>query len=209
MTTAARMRGRVSETNRERVFLPVADALAGCTGPDGQTGPGPRGSTPTLQDQVAHGTRGGSLDESARRLSHEELRAAHAFAAEGHNVISLPERAGRGRTADLEVCGRPVEVKSWLSLADRHGVTPTRRSVVNKLISAEGQSGFVVLVANGSGLSPADAMSGLAQYASERPWSSIRTVRLIGDGFDLSWQRSAGLIVQPSRRRAPSLGIGV
>ena len=30
-----------------------------------------------------------------------------------------------------------------------------------------------------------------------------------GDGFDLSWQRSAGLTVHPSRRRAPSLGIDI
>lgn len=197
------------ETAPARAFLPVADALAGCTGPDRHADPGPRAVTRAPQAEVPHGTAGGSLDESARRLSHEELRAAKAFAAEGHTVVSMPERPGRGRTADLEVCGRPVEVKSWLSLADRDGVIPSRRSVLNKLISAEGQSGFVVLVANGSGLSPADAMSGLAQYASERPWSTVRTVRLIGDGFDLSWQRSAGLTVHPSRRRAPSLGIDI
>jgi len=200
---------RAPGTTRDRVFLPVADALARCTGPQRRAGPGQLGTRVEPQAQGSHGPRGGSVDESARRLSHEELRVARAFAAEGHTVISIPERPGRGRTADLEVCGRPVEVKSWLSLADRHGVTPGRRSVVNKLISAEGQSGFVVLVANGSGLSRADAVSGLARYASERPWSTIRTVRLIGDGFDLSWQRSAGLTVQATRRRAPSLGMGI
>ena len=207
MTADARLAGGAHARTRQRVFLPVGDALAGCAGPDRQAGP--RETTPGPQAQAPHGTRDGSLDESARRLSHEELRVAQAFAAEGHTVKSVAERPGCGRTADLEVCGRPVEVKSWLSLADRHGVTPSRRSVLNKLISAEGQSGFVVLVANGSGLSPADAVSGLAQYASERPWSTISTVRLIGDGFDLSWQRYAGLIVEPSRRRTPGLGVGI
>lgn len=209
MTADARVPSGVPATTRRRVFLPVADALAGCTGLDREAVPGPRVTASGRQARTPHGTRVGSVDESARRLSHEELHVASAFAAEGHTVKSIPERPGRGRSADLEVCGRPVEVKSWLSLADRHGVTPSRRSVLNKLISAEGQSGFVVLVANGSGLSPADAVSGLAQYASERPWSTVTTVRLIGDGFDLSWQRCAGLAVQPSRRRAPGLGIGI
>lgn len=209
MTADARVPGGVAGTGRQRAFLPVADALAGCTGPDRQGGPGSRVPPSGPQAQAPHGAGVGSLDESARRLSHEELRVARTFVAEGHTVKSIPERPGRGRSADLDVCGRPVEVKSWLSLADRQGVTPSRRSVLNKLISAEGQSGFVVLVANGSGLSPADAVSGLAQYASQRPWSSVRTVRLIGDGFDLSWQRCAGLILQPSRRRAPGLGMGV
>lgn len=151
----------------------------------------------------------GRLDESERRLSHEELRVARVFADEGHTVRSLPEGRGRGRSADLDVCGSPVEVKSWLSLADRHGVTPSARSVVNKLTSAEGQSPFVVLVANGSGLSPAEATSGIAQYATMRPSSGIRAVRVIGDGFDLSWRRSTGLVTGRQRRPQPDLGMGI
>ena len=122
---------------------------------------------------------------------------------------SLPEGRHRGRTADLEVCGVPVEVKSWLSLADRQGGPPSWRSVVNKLIGAEGQSQVVVLCASGSGLTASDAAIGIARYAAERPGSAINTVRAIGDGFDLSWGRVPVLErgVLPSRRRG--LGVGM
>lgn len=164
-----------------RAFTQVADALAAC----------PRGK--------------GSLDETARRLSHEELRVARALAAEGHTVKSVPERRGGGRTADLDVCGSPVEVKSWLALPDRHGVAPGIRSVVNKLISAEGQSAVVVLSASGSGLSAADASAGVARYAALRPRSGVTSVRVMGDGYDLSWRRSPGLEL----RRSPHRGLGI
>lgn len=161
-----------------------------------------------VSDAAPHRLSGGSLDESARRLSHEELHVARALAAEGHTVRSLPDGRGRGRTADLEVCGVPVEVKSWLSLGERHGVAPGPRSVVNKLISAEGQSGLVVLVANGSGLSASAATTGVARYAALRPSSSIRTVRVLGDGFDLSWTWQPRVELGRSRHRAPGIGIG-
>lgn len=168
-------------------FRPVQDALESC--------------------RITH--RSGALDESARRLSHEELHVAERLAAEGHAVRSLPEGRHRGRTADLEVCGVPVEVKSWLSLADREGSPPGWRSVVNKLIGAEGQSRVVVLSATGSGLSASDAAMGIARYAAERPSSCIHTIRAIGDGFDLSWGRVA--IAEPSlvpaRRRSLAVGM--
>lgn len=175
---------RNARRGRAHPFVPFAESFDDCTG-------------------------SGSLDESERRLSHEELRVALAFVAEGHAVRSLAERPGRGRCADLEVCGKPVEVKSWLSLKDRQGVTPGSRSVVNKLTSAEGQSPFVVLVANGSGLSATDARSGVARYAATHPTSSITTVRVMGDGFDLAWQRSAGLAARRAQRSEPHLGVGV
>ena len=178
---------------------PVGGATARCCATDPSN---PRGA-------AGHARRGGAVDESARRLSHEELRVARAFADEGHSVRSLPERPGRGRSADLEVCGNPVEVKSWLPLADRHGVRPSRRSVVNKLISAEGQSPFVVLVANGSGLSAAEARSGLARYAAERPSSPVTAVRVMGDGFDLSWQRTPVLAAGRLRARGPDRGLAL
>jgi hypothetical protein len=188
-----------------RPFVPVAGALKGCFGGGRGAGAGgPRGNA-----AVGHPPGGGSLDESARRLSHEELLAARAFAAEGHSVRAVPERRGRARTADLDVCGTPVEVKSWLPLADRDGVAPNHRSVVNKLISAEGQGRFVVIVAGGSGLSASDAAAGVARYAVTRPSSSVRTVRVIGDGFDLSWRRSPTLMLGRSRQQRPGQGIGM
>jgi len=132
----------------------------------------------------------GALDETARRLSHEELHVARVLAGEGHDVRSLPESRGRGRTADLEVCGSAVEVKSWLPLEERRGIAPTPISVVNKLISAEGQSAAVVLSAVGSGLTHEAASAGVARYATMRRSCSIAAVRVLGDGFDLSWERS-------------------
>lgn len=122
---------------------------------------------------------------------------------------SLPEGRNRGRTADLEVCGVPVEVKSWLPLSDRDGVPPGWRSVVNKLISAEGQSGVVVLSATGSGLSRSDAAKGIARYAAERPRSGIHTIRAIGDGFDLSWARVPVVGRSRATDRRQRLGAGM
>lgn len=171
-------------TARDGTLVPVGDVLA-C--------------------RASHPPGRGGLDETARRLSHEELRVAETLASEGHAVRSLAEARSHGRTADLEVCGEPVEVKSWLSLADRNGVAPGWRSVVNKLISAEGQSSVVVLSAAGSGLSATDAATGIARYAAERPVSRIRSVRAIGDGFDLSWGRGPGI----ERRPAPSRRSGL
>lgn len=176
--TASEVTAEERPTFRPRPFLPVSAALAGC----------------------AH--REASLDESARRLSHEEFRVARALAGEGHHVKSVAERRGRGRSADLEVCGTPVEVKSWLALPERRGVLPGPRSVVNKLISAEGQSPVVVLAAEGSGLTASAAAAGVASYARLRPGSGITTVRVMGDGFDLSWRRRAGIELATSPGRA-------
>ncbi|HXR67763.1 MAG TPA: hypothetical protein VN712_03930 [Dermatophilaceae bacterium] len=179
--TVSTANGAEGPVYRPRPFLPVSAALGACE----------------------HGNA--SLDESARRLSHEEFRVARALAAEGHDVRSVAERRGGGRTADLEVCGTPVEVKSWLALHERRGVVPGPRSVVNKLISAEGQSPVVVLAAQGSGLSAAAASAGVAHYAGLRPESGISTVRVMGDGFDLSWRRPPGIELAGLPRR----GVGI
>jgi hypothetical protein len=177
-----------------RLFMPVP-RFSVCAGGDGHAG--------------AHGNHRGSLDESARRLSHEELLVARTLASEGHTVRSVAESHGGGRTPDLEVCGVPVEVKSWLRLDDRDGVAPGPRSVANKLTAAEGQSATVVLSAAGSGLSPSDATAGLARYAALRLASSIRSVRVMGDGYDLSWERDRAVQLSQRARPRPALGIGM
>jgi hypothetical protein len=129
----------------------------------------------------------GTLDETARRLSHEEYAVAVTLAREGHQVRSLPERRGGGRSPDLTACGTGVEVKSWLSPAERGGRVPGPRSVLNKLLDADGQAAAVVLFAGGSGLSPGAARQGLALYAARRRTSGLSSVRVLGDGFDLAW----------------------
>lgn len=113
----------------------------------------------------------------------------------------------QGRTPDLEACGRPVEVKSWLRIDERNRV-PGAQSVYNKLCQAVGQSDTVVLYAAGSGLTPASARRGVALFASDRRQAELSTVRVVGDGFDLAWARRPGLqrVLQPSRR---DLGLGL
>jgi len=137
-----------------------------------------------------HGRSAGRLDERARRLSHEELAVAHHLAAEGHHAASLREHPGNGPVADLEVCGQAVEVKSWLPLPQRDGRVPGPRSVVNKLLSARDQAATVVLYARGSGLTETAARAGMAEYAGRRDGGKVRTVRILGDGFDLGWERT-------------------
>ena len=70
--------------------------------------------------------------------------------------MPCPSDRGGARTADLLVCGTPVEVKSWLG-QDQRSKIPGTRSVVNKLMQAEGQAATVVLNGRGSGLSSAAA----------------------------------------------------
>jgi len=130
------------------------------------------------------------VDERARRLSHEEFAVANQLAAEGHRVQSVAERRGQGRVSDLSVCGAPVEVKSFLSLADREGRVPTARSVCNKLLGAQDQAPTAVLYAGRSGLSEAVARAGVEEFATRGRPGGITGIRVIGDGFDLSWSTS-------------------
>jgi hypothetical protein len=146
----------------------------------------------------------GTLDETSRRLSHEEWGAASALAGEGHHVAALrPVRGGR-RTPDLVVCGEGVEIKSWLPAVEREGRRPGPLSVYNKLVSACGQARHAVLVAGDSGLEPAAARRGMADFARDHP-GRLDSVRVMGDGWDLSWRRApaleAGITARPARGR--------
>jgi hypothetical protein len=149
-----------------------------------------------------HGSIGGTLDEAARRLTHEEFAVARQLASEGHEVRSLADRRGGGRTADLLVCGAPVEVKSWLSLEEREGIPPGARSVGNKLIQAEGQAALVILNGRGTGLSAKDAEAGMRIYSRRPHRAHIAAVRVLGDSFDLGWARQPSLVREPPGRAA-------
>lgn len=133
---------------------------------------------------ITHGV--GYLDEIARRLSHEEHAVATRLAAEGHAVRSLAASRRGARTADLEVCGRPVEVKSWLPVYERGGRPATARSVLNKLLDAAQQAEVCVLYGRGSGLTAATVRSGVSLYA-RRAERGLAAIRAIGDGFDVGW----------------------
>jgi hypothetical protein len=152
-----------------------------------------------------HGRRSGVVDERARRLSHEEMAVADRLASEGHLVRSLPAGRGRGRMADLDACGTAVEVKSWLSLAERDGRVPNARSVLNKLIDAGRQAPTAVLNGYGTGLTAGAARRGMALYAARPGTGPLTSVRVLGDGFDLAWTRRPELDVGHSRARTPGM----
>jgi hypothetical protein len=158
----------------------------------------------------AHASEPTAVDERARRLSHEELAVAVLLAGEGHRVVAQPERRGNGPVADLEVCGRPVEVKSFLTLDDRKGWAPTERSVCNKLRSGRSQAPTVILDGRASGLTEETAREGVAGFVGRSRVGRITGIRVLGDGFDLSWSlrlvRESGVVavpIPPSERADP------
>jgi hypothetical protein len=135
-----------------------------------------------------HGTTG-SLDESQRRASHEELAVALALAAEGHQVRTVAERKG-ARTPDLIACGTSVEVKAFQTLEQRSGRPPSPRSVANKLLDARGQGALAVVQGGDSGLTKATARAGYAmfcEHAAQKGLGRLRAVRVLGKGFDMSF----------------------
>jgi hypothetical protein len=93
-----------------------------------------------------------------------------------------------------------VEVKSWLSRLERGGSLPGAKSVVNKLLQAEGQAATVVLNGRGSGLSEAAVRAGMAAYNEYPHRGNIAAVRVLGDGFDLGWARGRTIQVQRTPR---------
>lgn len=156
--------------------------------------------------QCRHGGRPGSLDEAARRLSHEELAVARALVHDGHHVRSMAERRG-ARTADLLACGTSVEVKAFLPAGLRPGGPPTAKALANKLLDARGQGAVAVIWAVGSGLTQARAREGLGLFASraaQEGTGKLRAARLIGDGFDISYRAPPSLT---GRRRTVGTGL--
>jgi hypothetical protein len=167
----------------------------------------------SLACQFEHARAPGTLDETARRLSHDEYAVADLLVREGHHVRSVATGQQPGRAADLLVCGSPVEIKSWLSWDERGGRGPTVRSVVNKLRQAEGQAATVVLNGRGSGLSETAARRGLATYTTRANRSGVTWVRVLGDDFDLGWTRSRAVhrehasLAEVRLGRGPGVGL--
>jgi hypothetical protein len=123
----------------------------------------------------------GRLDESARRLSHQELAVAQLLVDEGHDVRSLAEGRQLGRTADLDVCGVPTEVKSLQ-------IGATSWTLENQLHRAVGQGRHVVVDGRSSGLKRRWAERGVERFAGRGDWrGSIVAVRVIGEGYDLAY----------------------
>ncbi|MGC8626177.1 MAG: hypothetical protein ACP5VR_01265 [Acidimicrobiales bacterium] len=143
-----------------------------------------------------HG-RTGQYDESARRASHSELAVARLLVAEGHDVKTVAEVRGV-RTPDLVACGVPVEVKAFATLDQREGSAPRARHLANKLLDARTQGAVAVVWGLGSGLSEATARAGFSLFCEKAAstglgLSQLRSVRVVGDGFDISFSPVLGL----------------
>jgi hypothetical protein len=146
------------------------------------------------------------VDERARRLSHEELAVADQLATEGHRVESVAERPGQGRSADLSVCGVPVEVKSYLDRGDGGRGRPSAYSVCNKLLRAGGQADHVVINGQSSGLTEATARRGVALFSAKGGWERAASVRVLGDHFDLSLSAPRRRLGRTANARQLDLG---
>jgi hypothetical protein len=150
--------------------------------PDGQPGwwraPAP-GSRRPAEHRHPPGHQG-QLDETARRLSHEELAVAELLVSEGHSVRSLA--TSDRPTGDLSVCRRETEIKSL-----RPGATS--RTVTNALKRAQEQGVDVLIDARKSGLLRLAAERGVSDFAAGPHRGRVERVRVIGSGFDRSYQR--------------------
>jgi hypothetical protein len=151
-------------------------------------GPAPAGHRHPAQ-------QAGSLDESARRLSNEELAVAQVLVAEGHQVRSLAP--GAGPTADLSVCSRETEIKSL-----RPGATSS--TLDNALRRARRQGTDVIVDARSSGLSVGATQRGVAIFAARVDRGRVERIRVVGDGFDRSYGSQS-----LDRSRRPGLGRGL
>jgi hypothetical protein len=137
------------------------------------------GSAPGPDDRHPPGHRG-LLDETARRLSHEELAVAQLLVAEGHQVRSLA--ASDRPTGDLRVCGRETEIKSL-----RPGANS--RTVTNALRRAQDQGVDVIIDARQSGLLRLAAERGVADFASRTQRGRVERIRVLGGDFDRTYGR--------------------
>jgi hypothetical protein len=121
----------------------------------------------------------GRLDESARRLSHEELAVARLLVREGHDVRSVA--TGLEKSADLTVCLRETEIKT-------PQLGATRATVNNELRRARNQGTDVIIDARHSGLQRLPAQQGVADFAGRFDRGRVESVRVLGAGFDLSYR---------------------
>jgi hypothetical protein len=130
-----------------------------------------------------HGREAGSFDESARRVSWPELEIGRLLAAEGHHVRAIPDGRGRGKIADFDVCGVATEVKTL-------GPGATSSTLANALRRGRDQGEIVIVNVSAGGLARHWADRGVREFASERRLGKISGVRVIGAGFELSYDRA-------------------
>jgi hypothetical protein len=142
----------------------------------------------------------GTFDETGRRVPWEELAVAAILVAEGHHVRAWPERGGRGRRPDFEVCGIKTELKTL-----DHGATA--QTVANAMRRGQAQGEVVIVNAAGSGLSRRQAEAGVHRFAGSGRLGRVSEVRVLGAGFSLSYPRVALDRMVDGRRSEQGVGL--
>jgi hypothetical protein len=107
-------------------------------------------------------------------------------------------------------CGVAVEVKSFLSLADRGGRRPNEKAVANKLLDARSQGAVAVLWGPRSGLDEATARAGFqlfCQQALSQGLGRLRQVRMVGADFDTTFALVPALRALATQRRAEAMSV--
>ncbi|MFF0080715.1 PrsW family glutamic-type intramembrane protease [Streptomyces canus] len=123
----------------------------------------------------------GSIDESEKAFSPKELRIAEVLQSEGKMVRAVRESRVDGRkTADSTVDGVPTEFKTLDPGA-------AANSVKNTLNTAKKQAADAIVDARGSGLGEEGARDGLEKFLRNNPPGRMKSIRIIGDGYDVVW----------------------
>ncbi len=123
----------------------------------------------------------GSIDESEKFFLPKERRIAELLVAEGKHVKAKQERTGQ-RTGDAEVDGVLTEFKT---LTPPYADNAAVKNTINNSIRKGGQARHIIIDARNSGLTAAEAYRGLAR-AKNITRGLVDTVRIVGDGFDLT-----------------------
>jgi hypothetical protein len=118
------------------------------------------------------------------------------LASEGHQVRAVPDGRGRGRIPDFDVCGVATEVKTL-----RPGATSS--TIANALRRGRDQGEIVIVNASASGLARHRADRGVREFAAEQKLGKISGVRVIGAGFELSYNRADLIRAVPPRQVQP------
>lgn len=125
------------------------------------------------------------LVEAGRKVSTEELAVAGILTREGRTVRVLAE--GAKRTADFLVDGLPTELKTVSSLTSKD----LAGALARRILEGAGQAPHIII----DGRRQAGLTAALAREAIRRAYtadklSRLLTVRILGDGFDITIARS-------------------
>ncbi|HEY2506769.1 MAG TPA: hypothetical protein VGI58_09640 [Streptosporangiaceae bacterium] len=130
-------------------------------------------------ERVGHGV----VDERACSFQPRERRLADHLAGEGRTVVAIHDAHGRaGRRPDAAVDGVETEFKSLDAGA-------SNRTVKAALNSAKGQARAAVIDGRDSGLERPDADLGIRRFLGTPYEGRLDAIRVIGDGYDLTWER--------------------